>query len=111
MIFGKTDKEKAKIASEHAKRRAYGVKKYAWLPTVLENGQWIWLQPYYRFRFAHVRSYDEWVGGEWYGLHYNHAEWDKKHIKFDTMSFGDQRSAKTMILEHLLDEFGDSGPK
>lgn len=49
MIFGKTKEQK--LASEQAKIKTMidGVRKFAWLPVRLANGQLVWLQTYYAY--------------------------------------------------------------
>lgn len=59
MIFGKTDEqrdiEKASRMSTIMKRTI----KFAWLPTNLTDGRWIWLEEYVREGFPSM--YGNWI--------------------------------------------------
>jgi len=49
MIFGKTNEEKFKIKQNNILKKINGIKKYAWFPIILFNGQWAWLVTYYTY--------------------------------------------------------------
>jgi len=50
MIFGKTHEERRKEWLPQRIAELCGVAAYAWLPTPLANGQWIWFEHYVRIR-------------------------------------------------------------
>lgn len=72
MIFGKTDKQKSKETQEHLRWLDDGgfYSHFAWVPTKLDNGQYVWLQKYKTKPFTWVTNYsahvdwhvvDKWV--------------------------------------------------
>lgn len=43
MIFGKTELEKKKAEQDSIIAKINGVKRFLWLPEMLDNGKWGWL--------------------------------------------------------------------
>ncbi len=60
-IFGKAGGEyEAKLQRERFDKVFFGEKRFAWLPTRLRQGNYIWLQTFWRYHSAglsHDRSY------------------------------------------------------
>lgn len=60
MIFGKSKEEKHKERILEACRKTLTKKKFAFLPTYITDGRWIWLEDYYEKKeYIYVTS-DKW---------------------------------------------------
>jgi hypothetical protein len=49
MVFGKTSEELYRLEQQKIIRRILGVKKFAWLPTRLWVGSYVWLSSYWEY--------------------------------------------------------------
>jgi len=49
MIFGKLDSDKHREEQDKIIRQINGVREFAWFPTQLRNGHWVWLEHYWAY--------------------------------------------------------------
>lgn len=86
MIFGKSNKQKIEDRYyTDAHRKIYGVREFAWKPTKLESGEFVWLQHYYKYYtgeyYAKTKKHKlQWVHGNSY-MHRNFLDRDESHVR------------------------------
>lgn len=57
MIFGKTYERQRQEESEKAKKRIFGIKKFAWYPVQLRSGNFIFCDWYYEYSSGSLDSF------------------------------------------------------